>query len=349
LPKGPEVKKRRHISLILRLCVATAAIIWAFHDTDWTELGQIFRRPHVIWYFALALLAYTVAQLIIAVRWWVLLRAQSIHISVLTAVRLFFLGLFYNNLMPSSVGGDLVKAWYVTKHTHRRLEGVLSVAVDRFVGLLGMLMMAALAYFFFLRGHINLSEEDGDGPSSQILQDYRGILLGAALAGPIILAALVAIPATRARLWHLAQRLVERGRGLLKRLWTAMAVYCKRPITMLVALMLTITGQSMVITGFWLLGRELGIQADLRHYFTIFPINWVIAAIPVSIAGLGVLEAGIIKFFALLTTTAESSAKALALCQRFIWVLASLPGGAIHLLGAHLPKDFFVDVENPVN
>jgi hypothetical protein len=36
-------------------------------------------------------------------------------------------------------------------------------------------------------------------------------------------------------------------------------------------------------------------------------------------------------------------ALALALCQRFIWVLASLPGAVVHLTGAHLPRDFFID------
>ena len=44
----------------------------------------------------------------------------------------------------------------------------------------------------------------------------------------------------------------------------------------------------------------------------------------------------------------DDSALALALSQRFIWLLASLPGAAIHLLGAHLPKDFSVDYKEPV-
>lgn len=344
-----RVRRIRHLSLVARAGVAILAIVWAFHDTDWEKLGKVFQRPDFFRYFALALVAYSAAQLVIAFRWWVLLRAQSIHIPLSAAVRLFFLGLFYNNLMPSSVGGDLVKAWYITKHTDRRLEGVLSVAVDRFIGLSGMLLMAAVAYLLFLRGHIVASGNGQPSGATQALGSHQGAVLWSALAVAAILAALLIVPASRAWLGRLAQPVLVRGIGLLKRVWTAMAVYCAKPATILLALALTVLGQSIVITAFWLLGRNLGIQAGPKYYFAIFPVSWVIAAIPVSIAGLGVLEAGIIKLFTLLTVTAESSVKALALCQRFVWVLASLPGGAIHLLGAHLPKHFFVDVENPVN
>ena len=129
-----------------------------------------------------------------------------------------------------------------------------------------------------------------------------------------------------------------------KRAWTAVVVYCSRPGTLLLSLGLTWLGQSMVITAFWLLGRNLGIEAETRYYFVIFPITWVVAAIPVSIAGVGVLEAGVVTLFVSLTGAASESALALALCQRFVWVLASLPGGAIHLLGGHLPREeIFVD------
>jgi uncharacterized membrane protein YbhN (UPF0104 family) len=112
---------------------------------------------------------------------------------------------------------------------------------------------------------------------------------------------------------------------------------------------LTLVGQSVVVTGFWLLGRNLGLGVEGKYYFVIFPISWVVAAIPVSIAGLGVLEAGVVTLFTSLTGASAEGALALALCQRFIWVLVSLPGGGVHLLGGHLPRDFLVDGRNPVN
>jgi uncharacterized membrane protein YbhN (UPF0104 family) len=70
----------------------------------------------------------------------------------------------------------------------------------------------------------------------------------------------------------------------------------------------------------------------------------------VSIAGLGVFEAGMVELFGLLAGVPAEQALALAFCQRFVWVIASLPGGLIHLLGRHLPREeICVDCEETGN
>jgi glycosyltransferase 2 family protein len=348
LPRADNEKKPRRWSLVARIVVAAVAIGWVLQGQDWRELGKVFQRLSV-GYFALSLATYAVAQLVVAVRWWLLLRAQSIHIGVFATFRLHFTGLFYNNLMPSSIGGDLLKAYYVTRHTDKRLEGALSVFVDRVVGLAGMVLMAIVAYVAFLRGRV-LAEAQGDGAGSGLsLASYRGAIL---LTAAIVVAAgvvLLVLPATRGAIWRIWGRIAARGTELVRRAWTAMVVYCSKPATMLATLLLTLLGQSIVITAFWLLGRNLGVAAEVKYYFVIFPIAWVMGAVPISIAGAGILEGGMVALFVSFTATTAESALALALCQRFVWVLASLPGGAIHLLGAHLPEEFLVDGEKCAN
>jgi uncharacterized protein (TIRG00374 family) len=348
LPEAQDARKIRHGSLVARIVVATAAIVWVFHGQDWDKLREVFGR--LSWgCFVLSLAAYVVGQVVVAFRWWLLLRAQSIHIAVIAAVRLYFVGLFYNNLMPSSVGGDLLKAYYVTKHTHRRLEGVLSVVVDRIVGLAGMVLMAVVAYLLFLRGR---AIEAGGARTEAMgggIAAYKGAVLWFVGVLGVILVVLLAHQGLRLRFRRTVGRLWDRGTELLGRVRTALAVYLSKPLTMLMALLLTVAGQTIVVAAFWLLGRNLGVEAGARYYFVIFPITWVVAAIPISIAGLGVLEAGIVAMFTTLTAATGESALALAFCQRFVWVVASLPGGMVHLLGSHLPRQFLVDDENGAN
>ncbi len=348
MPEAQDARKIRHGSLVARIVVATAAIVWVFHGQDWEKLREVFGR--LSWgCFVLSLAAYAFGQVVVAFRWWLLLRAQSIHIAVIAAVRLYFVGLFYNNLMPSSVGGDLLKAYYVTKHTHRRLEGVLSVVVDRIVGLAGMVLMAVVAYLLFLRGR---AIEAGGGRTEGVgggIAAYKGAVLWFVGVLGVILVVLLAHQGLRLRFRRAVGRLWDRGAELLGRVRTALAVYLSKPLTMLMALLLTVAGQTIVVAAFWLLGRNLGVEAGARYYFVIFPITWVVAAIPISIAGLGVLEAGIVAMFTTLTAATGESALALAFCQRFVWVVASLPGGMVHLLGGHLPRQFLVDDENGAN
>ena len=341
--------KKGHLSLIARIAVAAAAILWVLHGQDWRELAAVFQNLS-LGYFALGLAGFALAQVIISIRWWLLLRAQSIHIDVSAAVRLFFLGLFYNNLMPGLVGGDLLKAWYVTKHTSKRLEGVLSVFVDRAIGLAGVVLMVAVTYSVFVRGHIAAGAKTQEARPPGWLAQHPGAILGAWVALGALLAVVLVHPAGRAGLVRVAAIARLRGVSWLRRAKDAIVVYCSRPWTLLGTMVLTIIGQSVVIVAFWLLGRDLGIEAALRYYFVVFPLSWAVAAVPISIAGLGVQEAGIVWLFAVLTGAAAEKALALAFCQRFVSILASLPGGLVHLLGAHLPQEeICVDVPERAN
>ncbi len=139
------------------------------------------------WFFAGIVAAFVVSQAILASRWWLLLRTQGIRINIWAAIRLHFLGLFYNNAMPGSVGGDLIRAWYVTKHTEKKFEAVLSIFVDRFVGLLSSLIMAGFCYFVLLRD-VNL----GVSPKTA-----SGILKWAVIAVAALAILAAAIPAGR--------------------------------------------------------------------------------------------------------------------------------------------------------
>lgn len=329
--------RKGHWSLLARIAVAALAILWVLRGQDWRELGGVFRSLSP-WYFGLSLIVYAAAQVIISVRWWMLLRAQSIYIDVLAAVRLFFLGLFYNNLMLGSVGGDLLKAWYVTKHTNRRLEGALSVFVDRAIGLAGTVLLAVFSYLMFVRGHIAARTEAQEaGPPGWLSQHGGAIALWATVAVGAVLAILLVHPAGRARFVRLTAKARLRGVSLLRRAKDAVVVYCSKPWTLLAAMILTLGAQGIVIAAFWLLGRNLGIEGGLGYYFVAFPVGWVVGAIPISPAGLGTTEAATKAFLCWLTGAPPEKVLVLVVCQRFIWILSSLPGGLVHLLGAHLP------------
>jgi glycosyltransferase 2 family protein len=339
--------RKGHLSLIARVAVATAAILWVLRGQDWRELAAVLRNLS-LGYFSLSLAVYASAEVIIAIRWWLLLRAQSIHIEVSAAVRLFFLGLFYNNVMPGSVGGDLLKAWYVTKHTERRLEGVLSVFVDRAIGLAGLVLIAIATYLVLVRGHIAaVAKTKGTRPPGWLSQ-HPGAILGAGVAFGALLVVVLVHPTGRAGLARLAGIARLRGVSLLRRAKDAIVVYCSKLWTLLGTMVLTLIGQSITIIAFWLLGRDLGIEAGLRYYFFVFPVVWVVGAVPISIAGLGIVEAGTVGLLCRLTGAPAEKVLVLVFCQRFVWVLASLPGGMVHLLGAHLPqREISIDAHLP--
>jgi uncharacterized protein (TIRG00374 family) len=347
-----EANKSKRIFLFLRVAVVVVGValaaVWVCEEQRWAELKAIFGQMSKV-VFACTLAIFGLSQLLIGLRWWLLLRTQGIFIGYWTAVRLYLLGWFYNNVMPSSVGGDLVRLWYVTRHTDKKFEAALSVLVDRVIGLASTLIIAAFFYVVFLRAEGKTIDFVAGSGLLESLERHKWWLLSIGLVLASLFAVLVLFGGGQATLKTLWSRLCTHSRAALRKLCNAGLLYGRKPAALLAAFGLTVLLQMMAITGFWFLGVNLGIEAGIKYYYVFFTLVWVIGAIPVSIGGAVVIEVVLAGLFVKFAGVDETSAAALALCQRFVWIVASLPGAVIHLVGAHLPKDFFVDCDESID
>jgi len=353
--------KSKYIFAILRIAVVTAGltwgILWLRQADRFAALVQVLRKMN-LWIFAAVLGVFILSQLIIALRWWLLLRAQSVFIKYWTAVRLFLLGWFYNNFMPGSVGGDFVRAWYVTRHTDKRFQAALSVFVDRALGLFTTLLIAAFCYTVFLSGQraiIAYRPKDG---FLAVFFTHKWLFAAVVAAAAAVLAVIVLYRPVNPVLAKLFSSIRAPVFTIFAKFKNAAIMYFTSPGTIIAAVAMTVFLQVMVITAFWFLGVSMGIDASVKYYYVFFTLTWVLGPVPVSIGGAVVVEAALVWLFTNVAGVAVEAALALALCQRIVWMLTSLPGAVIHLVGAHLPKDdtqipaskdFSIDCTKPVN
>lgn len=348
--KAPK-KKHKYISYFLRFGIAGAALYLAFRGEDARQVVKVLRGLN-LWIFAAGLGTYILAQFIFVLRWSLLLRVHSISIGYWAAIRLHFLGLFYNNCLPSAVGGDLLRAWYVTKHTEKKLEAAFSVFVDRVIGLTSTLLMAAVAYSFVPADKPTEQLEGAGFAGTDLLQrliDIRWYVAGAGLILIIAVAAFASTAKGRDLLGRLMQFVRLRGVAILGKVVAATRMYWSRKSVLVLALLLAICCQSVFIFGMVLIGKGIGVTAPIKYYFIFFPISWLLGALPISVGGAGIMELWLKEMFIGVCAVSSDQALALALCQRLVWLLGSLPGVVIHLIGAHLPKDFFVDGDQAIN
>jgi uncharacterized protein (TIRG00374 family) len=332
----------------LRIGVAVLAMYLAGRDVNWGRTWEIVKGLN-LGILAVALLLLFANQTIVATRWYLLLRLQSIDIGLIPAIKLTFLGFSYNNFLPSSVGGDVLRAWYVTKHTPKRLEAVLSVFIDRLIGLSGLFLSAITAYLLFPKTTVaeNLTLTSKSLPD--LLTKYKWVIfaLSAAIAAIFIVAVL--LPKTRRLLKLGYTYTITTGKHILVKLSKAAFLYCCRPMWMLGFLAMTLFCQTIFVFGLWLVGRELGITVGFVYYLVFIPISWVIGMLPISIGGFGVVEGALVLLFVQLAGVNRDNAFAMAICQRFLFWAVSLPGLFIHMVGAHVPEEFSVDYKEPVN
>ncbi len=343
-------KKHKYISYLLRFLIAGAALYLAVMKVDLGAVTKILLGIN-LWVFAAAMGTYIIGQLIFVSRWYMLLRVQSINIGYWAAVRLHFLGLFYNNCLPGSVGGDLLRAWYVTKHTEKKLEAALSVFVDRVVGLTGIAIMAFFCYWFVPAEsrHEQLGAEFLGSNFFRRLAEHKWIVAGVGAAVAIAIVLFLLSEKNRGLLRRAWGLIVEHGLAMMHKGHIAIRIYYSKKLALGFALLLTFACQGVCIIGMWLIGRNMGVTADMKYYFIFFPISWLLGTLPISVGGVGVMELWLKVMFVKACAVPGNQAFALAFSQRILWIVGSLPGVVIHLIGAHLPKEFSIDYTEPVN
>jgi uncharacterized protein (TIRG00374 family) len=344
-----RTQKSKYLSYILRLSIAGAALYLTFRKENLRDIADVLLKLN-LWVFASALGIYVIGQLIFVFRWNLLLRAQSIRISFWPATRLYFLGLFYNNCLPTSVGGDFLRAWYVTHHTDKKVEAALSVFVDRAIGLMGTVIMAAASYWFIpAQGHQGRIRFPYKINFFRQLANNKELVISVLAGLVIVIAALVSSAKSR---YFLRGKL-----AVIRKHWVvgwvkvrgAITIYYGKSPTLLLALFLTFLLQALSIIAVWVIGINIGITANVKYYFIFFPVSWLLGTLPISVGGVGVMELWLKNIFVRVCGVPSELALVLALCQRLIMLFVSLPGIMIHLAGAHLPKDFFVDSGKTIN
>lgn len=130
------------------LALAFTALAFLAYSIPQEAFHEAMSKTNLMWLIS-GTTVFFISQGLLATRWLLLLRSQQIHISLFQAIKLTYLGLFYNNIMPGAVGGDILRAWYITRHCeeHSHVEAAVSVFVDRLVALLGIILVAVMASF----------------------------------------------------------------------------------------------------------------------------------------------------------------------------------------------------------
>ncbi len=281
-------------------------------------------------YFLLAVALALPSVLLTFVRWYILVRAVELPFRVIDAFRLGFIGLFFNNFMPGSVGGDVIKAAVLAREQDRRTVAVATVIMDRAIALWALIWFVALLGAGFW---------------------VSGLLtgLGAEQCRKIVVIAWVIVglsAAAWAALGLLPDRRAQRFAGRLERwakvgaavaeLWRAVWMYRCRPRAVGGVLLLSWIGHVGFVFLFYFAALTLW-QPDsgeqipsLAQHFLIVPIGLVIQAAPFFPGGAGIGELGFGLLYQWLGCS-EASGVLGSLVQRVInWTLGLL-GGLMYL------------------
>jgi len=135
--------------MLIRVIISLSLIILLLYMMrgKYGQLLSVFRQTSLT-VFWLGFLIFIAAVSVASIRMKMIIEAQEIPVTFIEAISLTFIGYFFNNFLPTAIGGDMVKAYYLSKKTSNKIGAFASVFVDRLIGLLTMVFMAFVALLF---------------------------------------------------------------------------------------------------------------------------------------------------------------------------------------------------------
>jgi len=218
---------------------------------------------------------------VLAARLRLVFRGEGLLIPYSRTVQLTFVGYFFNNFMPTAVGGDLVKAYYAYAQTDQAGKSFIAVFMDRFIGVFSFIVIASIALLCSWN-LINSSIK-----SAILLFAATGIIviivvLNSRIAG-VVLGAL-----SRLKLFNMGEK--------LSKIYRMVHEYRNKKNLLAVVAIISAIVQCSYFVVIFLFAASLGAGLNLRIIFLLMPIVSIISMLP-SIGGLGFREGAIVLLF----------------------------------------------------
>lgn len=319
----------KRVAIMLLQVIVTAAGIWyVFHDPQRrAQIAGALRHADFRWVFV-GWICYSVVEMLATVRWQILLRIQGISISWLRAGAMVMIGLFFNQFLPGGVGGDAMRLYFIFKQAPgKKIGATLSVAMDRFFGLLAILFLAGTSFALRFRWLTR--------PGTSLHIEYIAFaLLGAGFVFVL------------AFLWFVASGLLGRlpkafpFRKLIMQSGSALLRYRTYPVAMALAFFITVGAHVAYYSSFYCAAQSLrgaaGQSASFADILTIMPLVNTITSLPISLGGVGVRETLFQELLGSLTHVPPAIAAftaSLGYANQIFWALV---GGAIFLFSGEM-------------
>jgi len=312
------------LSRALRITVAAALTVYFLWKAEPARVATALARADLAWVAAAVAFVF-IDRALMAQRWMALLvaLAPGTKPPVSEVLRIFFVSTFIGSFMPS-VGGDVYRAYSLSRLHVSGAQAAASVFMDRMLGILSIVIVGAVAAL---------------GLGRQVMQSGAIVALAAGSAASALVAAVVFSERLAARAQAYVGRLpYARVRHTGLNLLDAVRRYAHHRNALTTVLLTSIVVQALRVVQAWCLGRSLGLPTPLVLYFVFIPVILLVMLLPITINGLGT---GQMAFEALFGSAGIGGAESFALSVLFIALgfVGNLPGGLLYAFGPRRPAE----------
>lgn len=312
---------RRLLSLALRLVVSAALVAVLLSRLDLADMARFVSQANAA-LVLVTLAAVGVDRCLMAGRWVYLLETLGVRAPRMRVTKIFFLSTFFGSFLPTGVGGDAVRVLSLSRLTSRGTEAVASVAMDRLLGMLSMLLTGLISLVLFYRFF----------PHPALLGTVVAALVAAASALVFLMTPSLQEPVLRRIDVSGGSTAPSSGwRGKIARALGAMTRYRVHPRRLALVLAMSVGVQLLRVLQAYLLSESMSLGTPLVYFFCFVPLILIITMLPISISGLGTTNLAYVALFGRVGMDPDG-AFVLAMLILALGVVGNLPGGAIYAL-----------------
>jgi glycosyltransferase 2 family protein len=318
-PSVRSKTKRLSPMTILKLGIAIGLSAIVLSKAGIEALAQTLREADWAWVL-LAIGSATVAMVINVVRWRLMLRGQGADAPLPRLIRFYLVGMFFNNVLPSRLGADVVRAYGVSLTSTSKTRSVAAVLMDRLVGAVSVLVLGMAA--ILLR-------------RSRLPEVYLQLTVGVFAFSLLLLALMLyrddRLTQLRLRLLGLIDvsifgfKLRPRAEGALN----ALRSYSRSRRVVVQGFLISLVANGFSMINLFLYARAVRADVGLGDVATIAPFILAVGLLPISPNGIGTIEATFVVLFGALGLD-EHVALAIAILRRLALLVLSLVGGLLY-------------------
>ncbi len=316
---------KRAALLTLKIGVSLALLTYLFSTTDLRALEDRVRTADLLDLLG-AVLFYSAMLALAAWRWRLLLAGLGRTAPMRQLTASYLIATFFNNFLPSNIGGDIVRVRDGSKLTGSTTSSLAVVGIDRILGFGALYLLAAIAF--------------GMAPAPvRGLAGARAVLLGLALLFAV-LAYVFFRPGTAGRLMEVSRlNSIGWARERFETVQGAVHAYRERVGVIWAAAAASLAVQALAVLYYLAVARALGIPLPASAAFLMVPLCTLLQALPVSFNGWGLREGLFALYFSQIGLP-RASALAFSLVGAGLMVLLSLSGAVVWMTrGGGIPTE----------
>jgi uncharacterized protein (TIRG00374 family) len=305
------------LNTLFKITVSVGLIVFLVMRIGMDEILSSLGKTNPLWLLG-AIILITASYWLGSVQWALLLKGEEIHLPYRMTLEYYYVGLFFNNFLPSQLGGDMFRMFDIRRTTSDTAAAISTVFLDRVFGLLLMSGLAIFsAPFIIVRHHLN----------SQF-----GVFILFLIAGwTLLLFFLFSKRAARPMAWVFEKIVSRRFHIRCRQIYEKIYLFGRKKKLLISVLMISLIVQAARILTHYLLCRALGLSTPVTYFFLFIPAVAILASLPVSIGGLGIREQTAVILFAS-AGMAGGDATVMEFLAYLVGILTSLPGGLIFAL-----------------